>query len=210
MDDDGFDDKHLHGTSDLQAMATIIAFMGSIGVLNLPYALKLAGWAGLPMVLMCGAMSLYTARLLVASLHSSSDGKRYTSYAAIGEAAFGPSGRVLVQFFQTLTLMGVASLTMMVAGGFCLEAIGGEPGHGVFPHLSRDVWPTYCAEPDSWDVDFPSCAEHVWYQRWTGIVAGLALLALLSMPTLGEARLTSFLGACAFVLLAVSDPSTCP
>ena len=36
----------------------------------------------------------------------------------------------------------MASLTMMVAGVFCLEAIGGEPGHGAFPHLSRDVCPT--------------------------------------------------------------------
>ena len=106
--DDGYEDKHLHGITDAHATATVISIMGSIGVFNLPYALNAGGWLGLPLILLCGAMSLYTARLLVSCLHSGDDGKRIASYAALGEVAFGSSGRVVVLYFQYATLLGMA------------------------------------------------------------------------------------------------------
>ena len=176
----------------------IVSVMGSIGILNLPDAIALVGWAGLALVPACGLISMYTARLLIASLHASEDGKRITSYPALGEVAFGPPGRVATRFFQNVTLLGVAALTLMVAGTYLVEGIGGKPGQGVLPTLSQS-WPTDC---DDEHDDF-ACEEHVWYQRWTALVALVALILLINMPTLGEARSIALLGAVAFVLSAL-------
>ena len=208
--DDGYEDKHLHGITDAHATATVISIMGSIGVFNLPYALNAGGWLGLPLILLCGAMSLYTARLLVSCLHSGDDGKRIASYAALGEVAFGSSGRVVVLYFQYATLLGMAALTMMAAGAFLVDVfVGGPQGNGFFPQLSNLLDfgcppPAPVPEPEPTWVDGFSCSEHRWYQLSTTLVALITLFVLVCLPTLGEARIAALLGSGAFVLSALA------
>ena len=208
--DDGYEDKHLHGFTDAHATATIISIMGSIGVFNLPFALKLGGWLGLPLIFLCGAMSLYTARLLVSCLHSGDDGKRIASYAALGEVAFGISGRVVVIYFQYATLLGMAALTMMATGAFLVDVfVGGPQGNGFFPQLSNLLDfgcppPATAPEPEPKWADGFSCSEHRWYQLCTTLVALITLFVLVCLPTLGEARIAALLGSGAFVLSALA------
>ena len=88
----------------------------------MPFALRIGGWVVLLMIVLAGLISLYTSRLLVASLHFRGDGKRVPSWPALGYAAFGGAGRVCLHVFQKVTLLGIATLYFILAGIFLLEA----------------------------------------------------------------------------------------
>ena len=94
--EDGYDDKFRHGASAAWSAVAVIAITGGIGLLQLPYALRVGGWAAILLIPLAAVMSLYTAVSLVSSLYSPTDGSRLTSYAALAQAAFGTGGRRVV------------------------------------------------------------------------------------------------------------------
>ena len=70
LQEDGYDDKFRHGTSTAATIVAVIAVTGGIGVLQQPYAVRVGGWAAVFLIPLAGALSLYTANLLIRSLYS--------------------------------------------------------------------------------------------------------------------------------------------
>ena len=100
------------------------------------------------------------------SKHAPPGQRRLAGYPDIGRAAFGTPGVVLVHVFHKATLLGVATIFLILAGKFLLEGIGGG-GEGL---LRSQI-----------DTD-----EHAWQIRWTVISGCLVLAPVLAFRTIRE------------------------
>ena len=92
-----------HGTSALATGFSILQLMAGTGILGLPQATATGGWASLAIMAVVALMANYTAKVLVASLHSAPKrathrklaalyGGRLPCYPSVGYAAFGEPG----------------------------------------------------------------------------------------------------------------------
>ena len=82
--------------------------------LQLPYTLKLSGWAGLAVIFLSAVVADYTGKTLIRCLYYK-DGERVSGYPMIGEAAFGKIGYYTVHFFHKTTLLGVCTIFLILA-----------------------------------------------------------------------------------------------
>ncbi|KXS21832.1 hypothetical protein M427DRAFT_93117 [Gonapodya prolifera JEL478] len=85
-----------------------------IGLLSLPFALKLSGWVlGIGQLLLYSASTNYTARILARCLDYD---PKMATYADVGEAAFGIRGRIFISVLFILELLTACiSLVILVA-----------------------------------------------------------------------------------------------
>lgn len=72
---------------------TGINVLCGVGILSTPYAVKEGGWFGLPILFVFAVLSYYTGILLRTCLDSQPG---LETYPDIGQAAFGPTGRVVI------------------------------------------------------------------------------------------------------------------
>ena len=101
-------------------MFAVICCVVGTGTLQLPAATAEAGWIGLGLLCMMGAMATYTAKLLARCLDIiraekwcallGESGREASSYGDIGEAAYGRAGRWFVTVQLHLTLVMVATI----------------------------------------------------------------------------------------------------
>jgi len=123
----------LHGDEKGSAgvMTTALAVvcqMAGMGILQLAYMLRQGGWVCLGLIVACAACTNYTGKLLVACCYVRDDDtgvlrREYASYIDIGEAAFGKYGRMCTRVFENMTLFGVSTLFLILAGKFIGEII---------------------------------------------------------------------------------------
>lgn len=175
------------GTRFWGAWFSIVCTMVGCGILGLPETLSQGGWAAGALIVLISIMTNYTARILITSLYRGPPGGgRLSGYPAIGEAAFGTPGLVVVHVFHKATLFGVATLFLILAGQFLVEGIGGGGG-GLAPHLA-DM---------GHDVEW-------WTNIWTVVSAGVVALPVVLVYTLGEIAPVTALGAFASLVTVVS------
>ena len=168
-----------HGTTALATWFSVVCTMAGTGILQLPYTLKQGGWVCVALICLCGAVTNYTGKALVRCLYSTDDGRRLDGYAAIGGAAYGRPGRVVVHVFHKATLFGVTTIFLILAAKFLTEGVGGG-GEGLVASLGND-------------------AAH-WGRVWTAVSAGLLLLPVVGLDTIAEIAPLSALGMLASLL----------
>ena len=103
---------------------SILCTMAGTGILQLPLTLKQGGWLCLALIVVIAAMTNTTGKWLIHCLyeHSGGNGKelllqpgrRLKDYPSIGEAAYGTFGKILVQVFHKLTLVGVTTIFLIL------------------------------------------------------------------------------------------------
>lgn len=107
--------SHLSLAVQFQKNVAVQVFMG-IGMLSMPYAMRLSGWSGI--AALAGALALFnaSAHLLVGGLEMLPAGVP-RSYPSLGAAAFGPAGRRLVGLLALSEFGGGAIVTFVSRGG---------------------------------------------------------------------------------------------
>lgn len=83
-----------------------------IGLLSMPYAMKLSGWSGLAALFMAVAVFCSSGKLIVKSFERLPDGPK--SYARLGFTALGTSGKSAVLVFAILEFFGALCMTLVV------------------------------------------------------------------------------------------------
>ena len=94
----------IHGTNFSRTLFNVVCTMAGSGILALPATVREGGWISLVILVLTGIMTNYTGHILVRCLHTDARG-RLANYPAIGYAAFGNFGRVLVHIFHKATLL---------------------------------------------------------------------------------------------------------
>lgn len=84
-----------------------------IGILSMPFAMHMAGWAGIPAVLLCTLLFCWSGKLLAWALATIPEGLPQ-GYPQLGSEAFGPRGRTLVMVLAAMELFGGSCLFMIV------------------------------------------------------------------------------------------------
>ena len=100
------------GASAVQATVNVVQVFMGIGMLSMPYAMRLSGWSGI--AALAGALALFnaSAHLLVGGLEMLPAGVP-RSYPSLGAAAFGPAGRRLVGLLALSEFGGGAIVTFV-------------------------------------------------------------------------------------------------
>eukprot|EP00943_MAST-04B_sp_MAST-4B-sp1_P002120 g2120.t1 len=172
---------------------SILCTMAGTGILQLPFTLKQGGWLCLTLLFIVALMTNTTGKWLIHCLYESSNNnkelllqpsKRLNDYPSIGEAAYGTSGRILVQIFHKSTLVGVTTIFLILAGKFLMEGIGGS-GEGFVPNLGT-------AEDAS-----------EWQTRWTLITAGIVAVPVTLIPNMSEMHSLALFGLLCTVLCVI-------
>ncbi|KAI0219421.1 hypothetical protein L0F63_000108 [Massospora cicadina] len=133
-------------SSALSAFFHIVCVMAGTGILQLPYALKSGGWVSLFWIFLSGPLVAYSGRFTMACLYH--DGlNRLNGYIDIGGAAFGKTGRRLVEASIASLIIGASGLYLILAaenlvqldswtGWTRRECFGGNV---VFPHVESTM-----------------------------------------------------------------------
>ncbi|KAK9681244.1 hypothetical protein K7432_015694 [Basidiobolus ranarum] len=101
--------------SSLGAYYNIVSIIAGTGTLQLPYALKQAGWTGAIVILIATLMAIYTGQLLIKCLYY--DGvNRLPDFPAVGQAAFGKPGKYFIRVFHYSILLGCTCVYVMLIG----------------------------------------------------------------------------------------------
>eukprot|EP01100_Stratorugosa_tubuloviscum_P010892 TRINITY_DN474_c4_g1_i1.p1 TRINITY_DN474_c4_g1~~TRINITY_DN474_c4_g1_i1.p1 ORF type:complete len:460 (-),score=196.92 TRINITY_DN474_c4_g1_i1:94-1473(-) len=112
-----------HGKSSaFRASFNVICTVVGAGLLSLPKALEESGWGGLIFLLGIAVMSCWTAIILIECLNPPETDdqqlllgqKKLITYGDIGDAAFGFFGRLSVDIFMHITLVGVATVYLVL------------------------------------------------------------------------------------------------
>ena len=99
------------------------------GIISLPLALAESGWLGVLLIALTAVVCVQTANWLIACMYCQDE--PLTSYEAIGVAAMGKPGKIIVAVFQNITLFGVCCIFLIIAGGNLSALI---------PSLSMHAW----------------------------------------------------------------------
>lgn len=155
-------------SSTLGAACNVLCTVVGTGLLNLPYTAAQSGWIGLPMLMVLGIMACYTADILIRTLdlinsnravffgedklmgdhdgHSDNPApsalaqRECESYGDIGEAAFGPIGRHLVNVQMHLTLVMVGCVYNLLGGLNCTQLFPSFPLVPAIVTVAAIVW----------------------------------------------------------------------
>ncbi|KAJ2783106.1 hypothetical protein GGI15_002702 [Coemansia interrupta] len=102
-------------TSSTEVFFHIFCILAGTGILQLPYALKEGGWAGIFYIVLVAFISTYCGNIVVKCLYCT-PGMRLKSYSQIVEVAFGRSGRQVVRTLKDFNLLGVFGVYIVLAG----------------------------------------------------------------------------------------------
>ncbi|ORX87841.1 hypothetical protein K493DRAFT_290882 [Basidiobolus meristosporus CBS 931.73] len=101
--------------SNFGAYFNVVCVIAGTGTLQIPFALQQAGWLGIILIFLGAAVATYTGILLIKCLYYKG-GDRLDGFPAIGEAAFGKFGRMLVNVFYYSILVGGACVYLVLSG----------------------------------------------------------------------------------------------
>jgi amino acid permease len=93
-------------TSELQTFFNLYNQLEGLGLLAIPYVLRIGGWGALIVGVVVVFWSWFAGILLTRSLYDGSGKRVRTSYVEIASDCFGTRGRVAVAAFQFSNLIG--------------------------------------------------------------------------------------------------------
>ena len=111
------DYRRLGNSSSFFASYNVICTVVGTGLLQLPYGLKETGWIGVFVLVGLALVAGYTATLLIKCMNPPTGKKLYT-YSEIGKEAFGIYGSIIVDLMLHATLIGVATIYLILSGLF--------------------------------------------------------------------------------------------
>ncbi|KAJ2661722.1 hypothetical protein IWW48_002268 [Coemansia sp. RSA 1200] len=113
--------------SAVEAFFHIVCITAGTGILQLPYALKVGGWAGISYIVLAALIATYSGDILVRCLYHK-QGTRLKSYPEVAEAAFGLHGRRIVRVLKDFNLLGVVGIYIVLAGVNINALLSGTSG----------------------------------------------------------------------------------
>ncbi|KAJ1978368.1 hypothetical protein H4R34_003226 [Dimargaris verticillata] len=109
---------HGHGEregSSFGAYFNIVCVIAGTGTLQLPYSFGQCGWIGILLILLAGAIAIFTGNLLIKCLYYK-DGERLSSYPEIGLASLGPIGKYVIMVLHYSISLGGSCVYISIAG----------------------------------------------------------------------------------------------
>jgi vesicular inhibitory amino acid transporter len=104
------------GATALQTGLNMLNELEGAGLLGLPYAVLLGGWASIPLLIVVGMMAGYTGYCLAMCMYDESGKRVRSNYPSAGRAAFGPTGERLVVCIQVANLLSVCIVYLVLVG----------------------------------------------------------------------------------------------
>jgi len=113
-----------HKTGVTGAAFNFVCSTVGAGIVSLPGAIQAGGWIAVLMIVVLGSLASYTAWLIGQCMVGAVEGRALRTYAEIGQEAFhkvfGESkqwiGRLIVIILQLITLFGVCTVFLILAG----------------------------------------------------------------------------------------------
>lgn len=107
------------------------------GILGIPYAVKLGGWAAVVSIFVCGFLCCYTGKLLIDCLYEESKGtgqrKRVrVNYPEIGEAVWAGWGNKIVSIVQVCEMSGIAVTYIVLLATIFLDFFHNQTSMDVY------------------------------------------------------------------------------
>mmetsp|Transcript_13585 Transcript_13585/g.41061 ORF Transcript_13585/g.41061 Transcript_13585/m.41061 type:complete len:381 (+) Transcript_13585:378-1520(+) len=106
-----FPEPHAGATFAQTAFNLQNVFMG-IGLLSMPYAMRLSGWMGLVALTLASALFCTSGFLIVLGFERVSAGPK--TFARLGSAALGDTGKAMVLVFASLEFFGAVCMSLIV------------------------------------------------------------------------------------------------
>jgi vesicular inhibitory amino acid transporter len=104
------------GATAMQTGLNMLNELEGSGLLGLPYALSICGWGSVGCLLAVGIMAGFTGYALAKCMYDADGHRVRDSYAAVGDAAFGPSGKKFVVAVQMTNLISVGIVYLVLVG----------------------------------------------------------------------------------------------
>ena len=164
--------KLLFPTHKNSLRTTVISYVCTTvgaGIISLPFALAEAGWLGVLLIAVTSVVCVQTANWLIACMYCQDE--PLTSYEAVGVAAMGRPGKVLVALFQNITLFGVCCIFLIIAGGNLSALV---------PALSMHAWVLIVGcvlIPASWLKTVKEIKPLAYFGLFASLLVGLVIVA---------------------------------
>lgn len=107
------------------------------GILGIPYAVKLGGWAAVVAIVICGYLCCYTGKLLIECLYE--DSKRTgqkkrvrVNYPDVGEAFWPGWGNKIVSIVQVCEMSGIAVTYIVLMASIFLDLFHNRTSMNVY------------------------------------------------------------------------------
>jgi len=123
------------GASVWHSAFNICCTVVGVGLLDLPYALAQSGWIGIALMVVMAMFATYTAIILIRPFRRPEEltSEKLETYGDLGHLALGPFGRYTVEVFQHVTLVGAATVFLVLSSSFLLSLV---------PQLESTKWAT--------------------------------------------------------------------
>lgn len=143
--------KKLQEESGLSLTTSIFFVVGDVvgaGVVALPYSMKLVGYLGVPLFLMCSLLMCYCAVLLAkacAQVMAKIDRTNLRDpYPRVGLEATGKYGRCITIFALFINQVLTSIVFVLLAGEILLELIPTTPWDHLSYRMQLRIWFTVC------------------------------------------------------------------
>lgn len=118
-----------------QTLFNSVNMLMGVGLLSLPYAMRLAGWFGMFVVIFCSVLTCYTAKILgriqeyVPSKKLREGPGAYTIYGFhdMGELVFGEYGKIFISAIFILETFGYCCVYLIIEGENLSHQLGDVP-----------------------------------------------------------------------------------
>lgn len=166
------------GASVQQTTFNLINVFMGIGLLSMPYAMRLSGWAGLGGLLLAATLFCISGKLIVRGFDRIPAGVPQ-SYSQLGKAALGKPGKILVLTFAMLEFFGASCMTLIVVWKQVETFLPDEGGLGLSPlHLSATV-----ATAAVFPLLLIPSLRHLSHLSWLGFVSTIVVMAAVMAST---------------------------
>eukprot|EP00884_Botryococcus_braunii_P012581 jgi/Botrbrau1/21323/Bobra.0184s0033.1 len=105
--------ERAEGTTRVQATINVVNIYMGIGLLSMPYAMRLGGWLAIGALFLATTTFCYSGRLLVKAFDKLPPGAVHT-YPALGVAAIGRPGKYLVASLAMTEYFAASALMLIV------------------------------------------------------------------------------------------------
>ncbi|KAK9821002.1 hypothetical protein WJX74_000120 [Apatococcus lobatus] len=164
-----------HGASILSATFNMVNIYVGVGLLSMPYAMRLAGWAGLAGLVAAVCLFGTSALLFVQAFDKLGPDAPHT-FPALGQKVLGKPGRYIVAFFALCEFFG-GSVVMMMLMWREMEAV--LPATGVFGYSATQAAITISLVAMAPQLIAPSLRSLAWLSALGCLTTVLVALTLL-------------------------------
>lgn len=174
-----------HGATAAQTTFNLVNVYMGIGLLSMPYAMRLSGWSGLATLAIAAAVFCASGKLIVKSFERLPDGPK--SYARLGFAALGTTGKTLVLVFATLEFFGALCITLVIIYKQIESFLPDSGGLGLSPVQLSAAIATIALAP----LLFVPSLRHLSHFSSLGVVSSFVVMAAVVAATVIDPHRTA-------------------